>query len=85
MVVLLPPVHDRVDAEPVDGRIEETVGRGNVEDLQVRAYRVRGEQGRHVCHRVRDITHVDEDEQSDHVGACASQGVGEELDGLASK
>ena len=46
-VVLGPAVHDRVDAEFVDGGIEDAVGRGEVEDLQVRAHRLGGERGGH--------------------------------------
>jgi hypothetical protein len=40
-----PIVHDCVDAEPVDGGVEEALGRGKVEDLKVAADGFRGKQG----------------------------------------
>ena len=46
-ILVRPAVDDRVDAELVDGRVEHAVGRGEGEDLQVRAHRLGGERGGH--------------------------------------
>jgi hypothetical protein len=68
-----------------DGGVEEAVGRGEAEDLQLRADRLRRERGGHACHRVGDLTHVDQDEPSDHLAARTGQGGGDALDGRAAR
>jgi hypothetical protein len=78
-------VHDRVDAEVVDGGIEDAVLGGEVEDLQVGAHRLGGERSGHARHGVRDLAHVDEDEHSDHLGALILQGSREALDSRATR
>src|SRR5262245_21805921 len=73
LVVRVPAVHERVDAELVDGGIEDTVFRGELEDLEVGADRLRGERGRDVRDVVGHVAHVDEDEHTDHLGADTGQ------------
>ena len=74
---------ERIDAELVDGGVQEAIGHGEVEDLEVGGHRLGREC--HVDDGLRDVTHVDHDEHADDFGARAFQGGGEALDGRAAR
>jgi hypothetical protein len=77
-------VHQGIDAEVVDARIQEAVARRDVENLQVCADRFRGERRRHARDAFRDLTHVDENEYPGDLGARPHQRIGEMFDCLAT-
>jgi hypothetical protein len=67
----------------VEGRVEQAVGRGEIEHLQIGAHCIGRQRGRHRRDRVRDVTHVNEDEHSGHLCAHTGQGRSEAFDGRA--
>jgi hypothetical protein len=62
-------VHDRVDPECVDVPVEDSVGGREREDLQVGADRLGGDPGGDAAYGVCDVSHVDEHEHADDLGA----------------